>query len=229
MQLYLVRHGQSFNNTLPDGAGRMADPHLTEAGEKQAPLVAKHLAEGATKDPYNAGGATSGFGITRLFTSAHLRCLQTSAPIAEALDLDPEVWPDVHEECGIWMDGEETCPGMTRSEIAAQFPRVTIPDSIDDDGWWNRPRETEAEWVARAARVAETLWQEHADTDERIAIVSHGGFIKDLIGALVAGGPLQTEAVSIRNTAITYFAFEAGQLILGYVNRIEHLPPELVT
>jgi broad specificity phosphatase PhoE len=229
MKLFLVRHGQSFNNTLPDGKGRVADPPLTAIGERQAPQVAQYLANGAAKDPYNEGGSTSGFGITRLFTSAHLRCLQTSAPIAEALNLDPEIWVDVHEECGIWLDGHPTMSGMTRLEIAEQFPRVVIPDEIGKEGWWNRPRETEAEWVARADRVADQLWREFADTDEHLAIVAHGGFIKDLVSALIAGGPLEKAMISCRNTSITNFNFSEGELVVGYVNRVDHLSPELVT
>jgi len=229
MQLYLVRHGQSFNNTLPDGVGRVADPPLTESGVKQAPLVARHLAEAPAKDPYSDDGPTAGYGITKLYTSAHLRCLQTSEPIAEALDLDAEIWVDVHEEAGIWMEGVETLPGMRRSEIADQFPRVKIPDEIGEEGWWNRPRETEAQWVARADRVAAELWREHADTDDHIAIVAHGGFINDLVSALVANGPLPSGAISSRNTSISYITFIDGKAMVGYLNRIEHLPADLVT
>ncbi len=40
MQLYIIRHGQSFNNALWDrtggGNGRLPDPHLTEIGQQQA-------------------------------------------------------------------------------------------------------------------------------------------------------------------------------------------------
>jgi 2,3-bisphosphoglycerate-dependent phosphoglycerate mutase len=229
MQLFLVRHGQSFNNTLPDGSGRVDDPPLTEIGLKQAPLVARHLAEAPAKDPHNKGGVAAGFGITKLFTSAMLRCLQTSAPIAEALDLDPEIWVDVHEECGIWLEGVEKLPGLTRSEIADQFPRVVIPDEIGEDGWWNRPRETETEWLVRAQRVADRLWSEFADTDERLAVVAHGGFIKDLVSVLIAGGPLSPGIISSRNTSVTCFSFVEGQLVVGYLNRIDHLSAEWVT
>jgi len=229
MHLSLVRHGQSFNNTLPDGVGRVVDPPLTEAGVKQAPLVAKYLAEGPAKDTFHPQGPSAGFEITRLFTSAHLRCLQTSAPIAEALNLDPEIWVDLHEECGIWMEGIEMLPGMKRSEIAEQFPRVRIPDEIGEAGWWNRPRETEAEWLARAKSVAEKLWADFGDTDERIAMVVHGGFIKDLVSALIAEGPLPTGDISSRNTSISTIAFFQGKAVVAYLNRIEHLPPDLVT
>jgi len=229
MNLYLVRHGQSFNNTLPDGEGRVADPPLTEKGEQQAPLVAQFLASGEGKDPYRSEGPAAGFGITKLYTSAHLRCLQTSEPIAEALDLDPEIWVDVHEECGIWMDGHDTMPGLNRSDISARFPRVSIPPEIDERGWWNRPKETESQWLARAQRVADQLWQDHADSDDNIAIVAHGGFIKDLVGALLVGGPLAHGLVSACNGSITHFAFNEGALVVGYINRVDHLPADLVT
>lgn len=158
-----------------------------------------------------------------------LRSLETSAPIAEALDLDPEIWIDVHEESGIWLEGKETLPGMTRSEIADRFPRVVIPDEIGEEGWWNRARETEAEWLARAQRVADRLWSDYADTDERLVVVSHGGFFKDLISVLIAGGPLSTGVISSRNTSITCLSFVDGVLVVGYLNRIEHLPCEWVT
>ncbi len=229
MQLFLVRHGQSFNNTLPDGKGRVADPPLTDIGEKQAPLVAQHLASGSAKNPYHGDGPSGGFDITRLFTSAHLRCLQTSEPIGEALGMEPEIWVDVHEECGIWMDEVDKLPGMTRSEIADRFPRVVIPDEIGEEGWWNRPKETEAEWVERAQRVADELWNVYAETEERIAIVAHGGFIKDLLSALIVGGPLSNAHISSRNTSITHLSFADDQLFVGSVNCVDHLAAELVT
>ncbi len=237
MQLYLVRHGQSSNNSLADGVERVMDPPLTEIGLKQATLVARHLAEEPDKDPRSEGGTPSaslgagsaGYGITRLFTSAMHRCLQTSVPIAKALDLDPEIWIDVHEECGIWLDGVETLPGMSRSEIADQFPRVVIPNEIGEEGWWNRPRETEAEWLARARRVADKLWCDYADTNERLAVVAHAGFIKDLVSALIAGGPLHSATLSFQNTSVTRLSFVEGRLVIGYLNRVEHLSGEWVT
>ena len=38
MELFLIRHGQSFNNTLSDAEGRVADPPLTETGETSSQL-----------------------------------------------------------------------------------------------------------------------------------------------------------------------------------------------
>ena len=49
MELFLIRHGQSFNNTLSDAEGRVAAPPLTETGEKQAERVAVHLRDAPAK------------------------------------------------------------------------------------------------------------------------------------------------------------------------------------
>ena len=42
--LYLVRHGESANNALPNHQ-RVADPSLTELGQKQAHNLAAHYSD----------------------------------------------------------------------------------------------------------------------------------------------------------------------------------------
>jgi broad specificity phosphatase PhoE len=237
MQLYLVRHGESFNNALKKDVARVCDPPLTEKGEKQADLVGAHLGS-AGVSPEQMGSAgdvqnQDGYGINRIFCSAMLRTLQTTAPIGKALGIDPEIWLDVHEEGGIWLteaDGTVGYPGITRSEIEDRFPGFVIPDTITESGWWNRPIETQEQWKARAARVAKTLHEQHADTDDRIAIVNHGGFANDLLHALFQNAELDEIYFSHQNTAITRIDFEdGGHVRMRYMNRVNHLPMELVS
>ena len=227
MELYLIRHGQSFNNTLLDASGRMSDPPLTETGERQAELVAEHLSNASAKCLYGRKDREEGYGITRLFCSAMLRCLQTSEPIGEALGLEPEIWIDVHEECGIWLEDEESLAGMTRGEISSRFPKVKIPEAIGDEGWWNGPKETESEWLARAGRVTKALTEDVASWDERVAVVTHGGFTKDLLQALLGVGK-NGVSFSTQNTSIGRLDILDGVVNIRYLNRTEHLPPDLV-
>ncbi len=229
MELFLVRHGQSFNNTLPEGDGRVADPPLTGTGERQADLVAAHLRDAPAKMIFGVSEAANGYGIDRLFCSPMLRCLQTSEPIGKALGLRPEIWADVHEEGGIWLEGEEDLPGMTRDEITARFPDVVLSDEMTDEGWWLRPKETEEQWVARAKRVADRLKGEMAGSDERIAIVNHGGFTTDLLSELLHDGPMSDGGFATRNTSIGHIHFSQDQFRLTFLNRVEHLPADLVT
>jgi broad specificity phosphatase PhoE len=64
MQLTIIRHGESANNQLVDKtadhddflAHRSPDPDLTARGERQAELVARHLA--ASEHPEAGGSLT---------------------------------------------------------------------------------------------------------------------------------------------------------------------------
>ena len=241
-ELYLIRHGQSRNNAFAAEykakaaeTPRTSDPSLTPAGSDQAKCVARYLAEEADKTDVRDGTAVrDGHGIERLYTSAMLRALQTAQPIADALGITPEVWVDVHEEGGIWLDqgdgrGAVGYPGMTRGEIETRFPGFVLPDSITEAGWWSRPFEPREELVRRAARVADDVRQHVAEQESRVAIVSHGTFISLLIQHLLLGRYVPDIRFGNHNTGITRLDFDGGAVLLRYLNRIDHLPTHLVT
>lgn len=227
MELYLIRHGQSQNNAWGDSEKRVADPTLTEAGHEQAKRVAAHV-KNADQVGVDAG---KGYGIDRLFCSAMLRTLQTTAPIADALGLTAEIWLDWHEEGGIWLDtdeGEVGFSGLTRDEIKTQFPGYKIPDGVTADGWWNRPRETTDEMAVRAKRVVKVLEDEFVTQDIRIACVTHGAFANVLIQTLVSGGLLPGIYFGHYNTGISRIDF-VDMVRPRFLNRVEHLPVDLRT
>jgi broad specificity phosphatase PhoE len=111
MQLYIIRHGQSSNNALADFSQRTFDPILTPLGQQQAEAVADYLASGRNLE--QLVGATEeetgvktevGFHLTHLYCSAMYRALQTARPIGQAVGLNPEVWVDIHEGGGMYLD-----------------------------------------------------------------------------------------------------------------------------
>ncbi len=234
MQLYIIRHGESANNALSaaEAANRVCDPPLTERGEAQARKLADHLAE-MDVSPASPGSFDRqnryGYRFTRVFCSPMLRALRTTTPIAGALEMRPEVWVDTHEQGGIWLEGSPDLPGLSRSEMERRFPDFVIPDGVKETGWWNRPQESESEWVARSARVAREVKDRFASTDERIAIVSHGGFGNCLLHSLVNSVPGSDTYFSHQNTAISRVDFEEDRVNVCYLNRVDHLPTELVT
>lgn len=243
MELFIIRHGQSTNNALADFSQRVCDPHLTDLGQRQAQIVAQHLAGGVhleqtvgTFEEETASKAVTGYGITKLYCSAMRRALQTAQPIGQALGLAPEVWQDIHEVGGIHLEhaderGVVGYPGLTRAEILAEFPNVVLPDSVTEKGWWD-VRNGREDWPTcqgRAIRVAKQLWA-WAERDERIAIVSHAAFVDALIKALLNVLPGNGLMIYHFNTALTRFDFlEDKQLRLRYINRVDHLPPSLVS
>jgi len=236
MELYLIRHGQSYNNALANPQDRVCDPPLTETGRRQADLAAEHLKPKATP-PETDGPLVQqnrhGYDFTRLYCSPMMRALETAQPIGRTARLTPHIWIELHEQGGIFLDhndgrGPIGYPGITREEVIERFPGYEIPDHITSEGWWNRPIETEPEWVARAAVVAEHLWDRFGGTDERVALVSHGGLITHLLRKLFEA--TSTIAFGHQNTSITRVdLIKDSRVALRYLNRIDHLPAEVVT
>jgi len=233
MDLFIVRHGQSFNNALDDPKDRVEDPPLTEAGEKQADRVADYLAEG--RHLLAAERSSGRRLLDHIYCSPMLRTLQTAQPIGRALNMPPEVWVDIHEWGGVFLDhGDERgivgYPGMSRSEIEKRFDGYVVPATIGEDGWWDpsRGQEQSSSAHGRAIGVAEALWERVAE-DNRIALVAHGGFIDSLLKALLHLLPSQHVDLPHYNTAITHLNFAEGKLQMRYMDRTEHLPDELIT
>lgn len=243
MELYIIRHAQSTNNALgADISKRVRDAPLTELGHKQAARLAEHLASGTHVETIFLRSSESlvleerhGYGITRLYCSAMHRALQTAQPVSAALGLKPHVWVDIHEQGGIYLDEPDGrrvgYPGLTRAEIMAQFDGYVLPEEVTDMGWWGKEHETAAASQGRAIRVADQLWQwAAASPDERIAIISHGTFIAYLIKALLNQLPGKGVFYNHYNTAISHINLEANGIVsLRYLNKIDHLPPRMIT
>jgi len=243
MQLYIIRHAQSTNNAINEGKGRTHDPALTDLGKNQAEIIARYLATSTPPDEritaaFGQNGHTpkTGFGITKLYCSPMLRTLQTAQPISAALGLTPEVWVDIHEHGGIYLEHEDErgivgFPGMTRAEIATQFGHYLLPETITEQGWWNAAlgMESVEASMERGVQVAAAL-RAQAASQERIAIVTHGTFANHLLYAIFDQPPGRRIFYYHYNTAITRIDFyDDGSLALAYLNRINHLPHELVS
>lgn len=252
MQLYFIRHAQSENNALwartGSSEGRRPDPGITDAGHRQAEFLAEFLAESGPRvaqqsvaqqngyDPQNRHG----FGITHLYTSLMRRAVMTGTYVAQALDLPLVAWEDIHERGGIFRHDEESgerqgLPGATRADLIDIFPDLVLPEKLSEEGWWNRPFEPNDQVPARAQRFIKELFSRHGGTDDRVAIVSHGGFYIDLLAVLLdfplqnshLGEPKQV-VFTINNTAITRIDVE-DFVNLVYLNRVDFLPSELIT
>lgn len=239
MELFIIRHAQSTNNALADQSERVVDPPLTELGMRQAQLVATHLANGIEHKTRPIEGQPSdasngGPGISRLYCSAMLRALQTATTIGHALHLRPHVWVDVHEEGGMWLDhgadqGIRGYPGLTRTQISAQFPECHLPGEVTESGWWRYGFEDRGHFLERAERVAAAL-RVQALSDERLAVVTHGGFAAYLLRALVRVPEDAAVFFHHDNTGITRVRFRPdGRVSIRFQNRVEHLPPEMIT
>lgn len=245
MELYLIRHGQSQNNALGDQSARVHDPSLTDLGHRQAALLAAYLSDGRNRDPWvdhttghTVHDQTDSFGFTHIYVSPMLRALQTAAPIAQALGLQPEVWVDIHEHGGIYLerDGVVTgYPGMTQGEILTQFPTYVITTGVTDQGWYEpaRGHETFAGAYGRALSVALDLRkraQDEANRGQRIALVTHGTFLDALLKAFFNQLPSRSLYYLHYNTGFTRIDFlDRERMLVRFINRGTHLPREMIS
>jgi 2,3-bisphosphoglycerate-dependent phosphoglycerate mutase len=239
MRFYFIRHAQSANNLLYDttgaSVGRSSDPELTEVGLQQVPHLARFLKTGnadLAARPINNPG-TNGFGITHLYTSLMMRSVTTGSFVAKELGLPLVAWEDTHETGGIYLDVDATGtrigqPGKNRTDFEARFPDLVLPPTLGQAGWWNRPFEEREARPARVERFLNELLARHGTTNDRVAIISHGGFYNHLIRVIFKIGR-EDCWFGLNNAAITRIDFHAEGVDLVYMNRLEFMPIELVT
>ena len=246
MELYFIRHGQSINNANWNNADyqESPDPVLTEIGQEQAQILADFLKKHQTITNDREWNVQNryGFGLTHIYTSLMERAAFTAAPIAQALDIPLIAWREIHEEGGIYSREDKLkvqgLPGRPRSFFMQNFRTLTLPDDLDETGWWNRPYEADEERQPRADQVLGELLPRHRDQEgqsvHRVALVSHGGFFMRLVCAMLKL-PWRQAALGLRswfilnNCSISRFDIFKNEINIAYLNRTDHLPDHLIT
>jgi 2,3-bisphosphoglycerate-dependent phosphoglycerate mutase len=245
MQFYFIRHAESENNELyaRTGAavGRLADPELTALGRRQARYLAHFLQQ---RDPDIAAGPRDsqnrrGFPFSHLYSSLMRRSLATATLVAEALAIPLRAWPEIHEWGGIFLADPETgemqgLPGENRAFFTNAYPHLELPDTLGEEGWWNRPYEAFARRLERAELFARQLSERHGRSDDRVAVISHGGFYNGVMTAVLRLGDINNQPrpplqFLLNNTGITRIDFDEDAARLIYANRVDFLPRDLIT
>lgn len=242
MQLYFIRHAQSENNLLWAQTGstewRSEDPDITPVGRRQAEALAKFLRGPdhgeetlmVDHDPQNVHGV----GLTHLYCSLMVRAVETGRVVAHALDLSLVGWLDIHEVGGIHRRDPETgenvgLPGHGRGFFETHYPDLELPDSVTELGWWNRPFEEHEQRRGRAQQFLDGLDRRHGGSDDRVAVISHGGFYNHVMRCLLRMPEDRSRWFSINNAAITRIDFDADSTWIHYTNRCDFMAGEIIT
>jgi len=249
MELYFIRHGQSENNALYgeedyDIDDRRSDPKLTRLGNKQAQLAAECFLRSAASDPIKRNGWQNHAecGLTHLYCSLMERAVQTGTIIAQTLDVPLFGVPDLHEVGGVYydeiIDGVSSIRiehGLTPDYLQENYPLLSLLEPIPPEGWWKGGREERAARVPRALRMLDLLFDRHGNTEDRVGVITHGGFFFCLFRAIFGLDLDETNQhllpyqVELNNCAITRFSIQEARYLLVYHNRTDFLPDDMVT
>jgi probable phosphoglycerate mutase len=205
-ELILVRHGESEPMVpgrpfpLVDGHG---DPELAPDGRLQAELVADRLAA----HPIDA-----------IYVTTLRRTVQTAAPLAAKLGIEPRVERDLREvHLGEW-EGE-----LYRKHMAEGHPIAL--QVISEQRWDAIPgAESAASIRARVRAALDRIVTEHAGTC--VAIFSHGGIIGEIL-AQVTESARPFAFLGASNASISHVVVWNDRWILRRFNDTSHLPGDL--
>ena len=246
MRLYLIRHAESANNALyaQTGSwhGRNSDPEITERGHRQSQRLGQLIANPDAETinlPFEKDDNHS-FGLTHLYCSLMTRSILTAHYVAEACQLPLKALPHTHERGGIYdlhRDGTKTgLAGRKRSYFTTRWPTLQLPDSVTEDGWYQRPFETNKRFLGRVQQAVSDLLNWHQGSQDRVALVAHGDFIDQFVNNIM--GMPHNHANDTgdwapnwahNNTSITRIDMIQERKVMIYLNRVDHLTPELVT
>lgn len=157
-EIVLIRHGASADAIpgepfpLSDGHG---DPPLSPVGRQQAEAVAERLA---------------GEPLAALFVTGLARTVQTAAPLAERIGLDPLVVPELREvKLGDWEGGEFRIRVHQGDPLAIQ--------AIVEERWDVIPGAESMDALAARVRAGIESIVGQVGPDATAAAVVHGGVI----------------------------------------------------
>jgi len=187
-RLLLIRHGESYANSLGLAGGPLGDGGLTDVGRAQASALARRLA--ITKELASASA---------FYTSTLPRAIETGAIVFPSIN---RALKPVTDELLCELNVGEA-DGLSWAEIAQRYP---APNWEVDPSLKNVPGgESLLEFFTRSVDAIERLVARHPK--ELVVLVVHGGFIEQamkLYQGLSGGVRLQPR---IENCSMTEIEF----------------------
>lgn len=197
-EIVFIRHAESQANRDGYWNGRTDGP-LSDHGRG----TLKHL-----------GRRLAGWQFDRVVSSPLERARATAMSFAEDFELDESF---IEIDLGIW-------EGRSLEEIRAEHGQELQEAIADRDIPMGRTGESLNQAGRRALdavdRLAETM-----DDDERVMVVTHGGFLQAVLHRHIPGPGRRAHAFTL-NTGITRVVFQFGRPRLASFNDVGHLGSE---
>ncbi len=198
MELVIIRHGQSEADLLRVHEGR-ADFPLTGLGEMQAWKMTMYV--------------TKHFKPDIIITSPLKRAQRTAEVLKESAGCECVIEEDLME----FNNG--VLAGLSREEALTKhpIPEGGRPIHVPIDGG-----ESELEFRMRAEKVLHKILNDYK-TYDRVAIVSHGGMISNLLKSLLELPVVTLAAFPTGDTGVHLVEVNEDKRIVRFLNKQEHL------
>lgn len=206
MKVYFVRHGQTQGNVERYAQG--PEEPLNEEGLEQAQIVAERC---------------TNLNFETIVASDMTRAQQTANAIAQKTQKPLET-SDLFREVTL----ADVFNGADQREQALEINQE-VPQQVENDEWFaERGMES---YRNVQARVREAVAFLRSRSEERLLVVTHGTFLKFLIGELIIGETATMQQlhafrsrVRLSNTGISVAEFdeELGHWLVRQLNDISH-------
>ena len=205
MKFYIVRHGETYNNA--ENIHQDGNSELSERGLKQAEYLANRFEH---------------LQIDTIIASPYVRTKKTAEVISEKWNI-PLEFSDLFIEV--------KRPSVFHNK-KADHPQVIsikekIKENLHDPKWHYSDEENLQDTIERAKKAVELLQNRG---EESILIVSHGTFIRTLLGVMVMGDKLTSEvmwrfrkAFKVENTGLSLCELVDGKWSIHSWNDCQHL------
>lgn len=187
-KIYFIRHGEAEGNV--QRITQNLDTPLTEKGHEQAKIIANRV-QALTPDV--------------LFVSPYLRARQTVEPSELLTGLKAEILESVHETTP-----PSSLVGVSHDDERRAAYIAALTKNNTDQNWRYEDEESFNDILERCKTTYETLLSR---TEEKIIVVSHGGFIKYFVAYVLLRDSLTRQLFQkifegldfVENTAVTEF------------------------
>lgn len=203
-RIYIVRHAEAEGNLYRRIHGQY-DSYLTDMGHRQVTALEKRF---------------KSIKIDAVYSSDMTRTTQTATAIYKPKKLPLHVMPELREvNMGIW---EDLCWG----EVEDEFPEQLRYYNSSPDKWNIEGGE---DFFHLQSRIVAAVLRIAAENEGSVvAIVTHGGAIRALLGHILNVEPFNISKIQYcDNTAVSLINISQGKINLEFMNDNSHLSDEL--
>lgn len=178
-----------------------SDPPLDPVGHRQAQQVAARI-------------LASGERVTAIYVTTLQRTHQTAAPLARALEIEPQVEADLREvNLGEWEGG-----GLFRKHVSEGHPLAL---EMARTGRWDVIPGAEPSDVLQARVRAAVGRIAAAHPDQTVVVVAHGGVIGQVMAIATGGRAFSFSGAD--NASISHLVIAGARWIVRRFNDTGHL------